>query len=105
MKHAVEIILTLSATFKGSADQQSIDVKTDFAFLGHDNLFSQIYITWLSLKIKREGRNLTKKKKEEISLLLRLLHSSAVMLVNSDIAYCYIAVIATALILMHDFEH
>ncbi len=24
---AVEIILTLSATFKGSADQQSVDVK------------------------------------------------------------------------------
>ncbi len=45
MKHAVEIILTLSATFKGSADQQSIDAKTDFAFLGHDNLFSQIYMT------------------------------------------------------------
>ncbi len=42
---AAEIILTLSATFKGSADQQSVDVKTDFAFLGHDNLFSQIYMT------------------------------------------------------------
>ncbi len=39
---AAEIILTLSATFKGSADQQSVDVKTDFTFLGHDNLFSQI---------------------------------------------------------------
>ncbi len=45
MKHAVEIILTLSATFKASADQQSVYVKTDFAFLGHDNLFSQIYMT------------------------------------------------------------
>ncbi len=45
MKHAVEIILTLSATFKGSADQQSIDAKTDFAFFGHSNLFSQIYMT------------------------------------------------------------
>ncbi len=47
MKHAVEIILTLSATFKGSADQLShaVDAKTDFAFLGHDNLFSQIYMT------------------------------------------------------------
>ncbi len=33
MKHAVEIILTLSATFKGSADQQCVDSKTDFAFL------------------------------------------------------------------------
>ncbi len=42
---AAEIILTLSATFKGSADQQSVGVKTEFAFLGHDNLFSQIYMT------------------------------------------------------------
>ncbi len=42
MKHAVEIILTLSDTFKGSADQQCVNAKTDFAFLGHDNLFSQI---------------------------------------------------------------
>ncbi len=41
MKHAVEIILT----FKGSADQQSVDAKTDFTFLEHDNLFSQIYRT------------------------------------------------------------
>ncbi len=45
MTHAVEIILTLSTTFKGSADQQSVDAKTDFAFLGHDNLFSEIYLT------------------------------------------------------------
>ncbi len=45
MCKAAEIILTLSATFKGSADQQSVDVKTDFASLGHDNLFSQIYMT------------------------------------------------------------
>ncbi len=122
---AAEIILTLSATFKGSADQQSVDAKTDFAFLGHDNLFSQIYMTppegqtqviardqsislirclfrlkckfteplykspWYTLlsllifstyalSIKREGRNLTEKK--EISRLLRLWHSSAVML-------------------------
>ncbi len=127
---AAEIILTLSATFKGSADQQSVDVKTDFAFLGHDNLFSQIYMTppegqtqvtrsvdlslirclfrlvkckfteplyksaWYTLlpllifstyalSIKREGSNLTKKK--EISWLLRLLHSSAVMPVNSAV--------------------
>ncbi len=134
MKHAVEIILTLSATFKGSADQQSVDVKTDFAFRGHDNLFSQIYMTqpegqtqviaraqsislirclfrlvkckfteplyksaWYTLlsllifstyalSIKREGGNLTKKKKKEIS---RLLHSSAVMLINSAVLrYC-----------------
>ncbi len=41
MKHAVEIILT----FKGSADQQSVDAKTDLTFLEHDNLFSQIYRT------------------------------------------------------------
>ncbi len=135
MKHAVEIILTLSATFKASADQQSVYVKTDFAFLGHDNLFSQIYMTqpegqtqviardqsmislirclfrlvkckfteplyksaWYTLlsllifstyalSIKREGRNLTKNKKKEIS---RLLHSSAVMLINSMVLrYC-----------------
>ncbi len=134
---AAEIILTLSATFKGSADQQSVDAKTDFAFLGHDNLFSQIYMTppegqtqviaraqsislihclfrlvkckfteplyksaWYTLSsllifsayalsIKREGRNLTQKKKKEISRLLRLLHSSAVMLVNSAVLrYC-----------------
>ncbi len=114
MKHAVEIILTLSATFKGSADQQSVDAKTDFIFLGHDNLFSQIYMTqpegqtqviavdqsmislirclfrlvkckfteplyksaWYTLlsllifstyalSIKREGRNLKKKKKKK----------------------------------------
>ncbi len=45
MKHAVEIILTLSDTFKGSADQQCVNAKTDFAFLGHDNLFSQIYMS------------------------------------------------------------
>ncbi len=136
---AAEIILTLSATFKGSADQQSVDVKTDFTFLGHDNLFSQIYMTppegqtqviaraqsislirclfrlkckfteplyksaWYTLlsllifstyalNIKREGHNLKKKKKKEIS---RLLHSSAVML--SKARYCDIAVIATAL--------
>ncbi len=51
MTHTVEIILTLSATFKGSADQQSVDPPTDLAFLGHDNLFSQIYI--ISLKARR----------------------------------------------------
>ncbi len=34
MKHAVEIILILSATFKGSADQQCVHAKRDFAFLG-----------------------------------------------------------------------
>ncbi len=110
---AAEIILTLSATFKASADQQSVDVKTDFTFLGHDDLFSQIYMTppegqtqviaraqsislihclfrlvkckftephyksaWYTLlsllifstyalSIKREGRNLTEKKKRK----------------------------------------
>ncbi len=31
MKHAVEIVLTLSATFKASADQQSIDAKTEIS--------------------------------------------------------------------------
>ncbi len=112
-EQAVEIILTLSATFKGSADQQSVNAKTDFAFLGHDNLFTQIYMTqperqmqviardqsislirclfrlvkckfteplyksaWYTssllifstyaLSIKREGRNLKKKKKGNI---------------------------------------
>ncbi len=34
MKHAVEILLTLSTTFKGSADQQSVDAKTDFGCCG-----------------------------------------------------------------------
>ncbi len=135
-EQAAEIILTLSATFKASADQQSVDAKTDFAILGHDNLFSQIYMTrpegqtqviaraqsislirclfrlkckfteplyksaWYTLlsllifstyagNIKREGRNLTKNKKKEISRLLHLLHSSAVMLVNSAVLrYC-----------------
>ncbi len=110
---AAEIILTLSATFKASADQQIVDAKTDFTFLGHDDLFSQIYMTqpegqtqviaraqsislihclfrlvkckfteplyksaWYTLlsllifstyalSIKREGRNLTKKKKRK----------------------------------------
>ncbi len=32
MTHAVEIILTLSATFKGSADPQSDDAQTDILF-------------------------------------------------------------------------
>ncbi len=47
MKHAVEIILDLSATFIGSADQQCVDAKTDFAFLGYDNLLSHKYMTRL----------------------------------------------------------
>ncbi len=63
MKHAVEIILTLSATFKGSADQQSVDAKTDFAFLGHDNLFSQIYMT------RPEGQTQVIARAQSISLI------------------------------------
>ncbi len=47
MKHAVEILWTLSTTFKASADQQSVDTQTEISLslLGHDNLFSQIYMT------------------------------------------------------------
>ncbi len=63
MKHSVEIILTLSATFKGSADQQCIDAKTDFAFPGQDNLFSQIYMT------RPAGHTLTDRVRLPISLL------------------------------------
>ncbi len=63
MKHAVEIILTLSATFKGSADQQSVDAKADFAFLGHDNLFSQIYMT------QPEGQTQVIARNQSISLI------------------------------------
>ncbi len=62
MKQAVEIILTLSATFKGSADQQRIDAKTDFAFLGHNNLFSQIYMT------RPEGQSQVITRDQSISL-------------------------------------
>ncbi len=63
MKHAVEIILALSATFKGSADQQSVDAKTDLAFLGHDNLFSQIYMT------QPEGQTQVIARAQSISLI------------------------------------
>ncbi len=58
-------------------------------------LLSLLIFSTYALSIKREGRNLTKKKKKEISRLLRLLHSSAVML--SKARYCDIAVTATAL--------
>ncbi len=63
-EQAAEIILTLSATFKGSADQQSVDAKTDFAFLGHDNLFSQIYMT------RPEGQTRVITRAQSISLSL-----------------------------------
>ncbi len=59
MEHPVEIILTLSATFKGSADQQCVDAKT---FLGHDNLFSQIYM------IRPEGQTQVIARDQSISL-------------------------------------
>ncbi len=48
-------------------------------------LLSLLIFSTYALSIKREGRNLTKKKKKEISRL----HSSAVMLVNSAVLrYC-----------------
>ncbi len=51
-------------------------------------LLSLLIFSTYALSIKREGRNLTKKKKE-IARLLRLLHFSAVMLVNSTVLrYC-----------------
>ncbi len=62
-------------------------------------LLSLLIFSTYALSIKREGHNLKKKKKKkkrEISRLLRLLHSSAVML--SKARYCDIAVIATALV-------
>ncbi len=62
MKHAVEIILTLSATFKGSADQQCVNAETDFPFLGHDNLFSQIYMT------RPEGQTQVIRRDQSISI-------------------------------------
>ncbi len=139
---AAEIILTLSATFKGPADQQSVDAKTDFAFLGHDNLFSQIYMTrpegqtqviaraqsislfrlvkckfteplyksaWYTLlsllifsayapSIKREGRNLTKKKKKKRKYRGCCGCCIPLRLCSSIARYCDIAVIATALL-------
>ncbi len=45
MTHAVKIILTLTAAFKGSADQQSDDAKTEISFsLDMHDVFSQIYM-------------------------------------------------------------
>ncbi len=63
-------------------------------------LLSLLIFSTYALSIKREGHNLKKKKKKEISRLLRLLHSSAVML--SKARYCDIAVIATALVRSKD---
>ncbi len=46
MKHAVEIILTLSATSKGSADQQCVDAKTKISlFLDRTTYFLKYNIT------------------------------------------------------------
>ncbi len=65
-------------------------------------LLSLLIFSTYALSIKREGHNLKKKKKKEISRLLRLLHSFAVML--SKARYCDIAVIATALLMCPFFE-
>ncbi len=65
-ERAAEIILTLSATFKGSADQQSVDVKTDLAFLGHDDLFSQIYLLYMT---PPEGQTQVITRDQSISLI------------------------------------
>ncbi len=53
MKHAVEIILTLSATFKGSADQQSVDAQTEIS-LSLDMTTCFHKYTWLGLKDRRK---------------------------------------------------
>ncbi len=136
MKHAVEIILTLSATFKGSADQQSVDGKTEISlsldmttyFLkypslslkdrrgqSHEiswslsfavclgllsaNLLASVQISMVNImlslltylifgtharSVKLKYHSLTKKENTQMSRLLRLLYSSAVMLVNRD---------------------
>ncbi len=85
---AAEIILTLSATFKASADQQSVDVKTDFTFLGHDNLFSQIYMT------QPEGQTQVIARAQSISLsftvCLGLLSANLLSLItNQHGTHCY----------------
>ncbi len=49
MKHAVEIVWTLSATFKASADQQSIDAKTEISLSLDMTTYFHKY-TWLGLK-------------------------------------------------------
>ncbi len=142
---AAEIILTLSATFiKAQLDQQSVDAKTDFAFLDmttcfhniHDSawrtdsgnraraqsislihclfrlvkckftepLYKSAWYTLLSLlifstyalSIKREGRNLTKKKKRK-NIAVAAVVCIPLRLCSSIARYCDIAVIATAL--------
>ncbi len=86
-EQAAEIILTLSATFKGSADQQSVGAKTDLAFLGHDNLFSQIYMT------QPEGQTQVIAHAQSISLihcLLGLLSANLLSLcTNQHGTHCY----------------
>ncbi len=52
MKHAIEIILSLSATFKALADQQSIDAKTEIS-LSLDMTTYFFKYTLLSLKDRR----------------------------------------------------
>ncbi len=88
---AAEIILTLSATFKGSADQQSVDAKTDFAFLGHDNLFSQIYLLYMT---PPEGQTQVIARAQSISLsftvCLGLLSANLLSLcTNQHGTHCY----------------
>ncbi len=52
MTHAVEIILNLSATFNGSADQQSVDAKTEIS-LSLDMTTYFLKYTLLRLKDRR----------------------------------------------------
>ncbi len=85
---AAEIILTLSATFKGSADQQSVVVKTDFTFLGHDDLFSQIYMT------PPEGQTQVIARAQSISLIHCLLGLlSAIYWASLQISMVHIVII------------
>ncbi len=52
MKHAVEIIFTLRTTFKGLADQQSVDDKTEMLLSLDMTTYFHKY-TWLSLRDRR----------------------------------------------------
>ncbi len=52
MKHAIEIIFTLSTTLKGSADQQGVDAKTEIS-LSMDMTTCFHKYTWLHLKDRR----------------------------------------------------